>query len=67
MFRTLQLRAPSLLCAAGLRPVQDCVPGTRRPGLAEECQRQLLIIAATAGEKELQDRLLRAAATEGWR
>jgi hypothetical protein len=34
------------LRAAGLRPVQIWVPDTRRPGFAEECRRQALIVAA---------------------
>jgi hypothetical protein len=31
---------------AGLRPVQIWVPDTRRPGFAEECRRQSLVVAA---------------------
>lgn len=34
------------LRAAGLRPVQIWVPDTRRPGFAEECRRQAVIVAA---------------------
>lgn len=34
------------LRAAGLRPVQIWVPDTRRPGFAEECRRQSLVVAA---------------------
>jgi hypothetical protein len=34
------------LRAAGLRPIQIWVPDTRRPGFAEECRRQSLIVAA---------------------
>ena len=34
------------LRAAGLRPVQLWVPDTRRPGFAEECQRQARTVAA---------------------
>jgi hypothetical protein len=34
------------LRAAGLRPVQIWVPDMRRPGFAEECRRQALIVAA---------------------
>ncbi len=30
---------------AGLRPVQIWVPDTRRPGFAEECRRQCLLVA----------------------
>jgi hypothetical protein len=32
--------------AAGLRPVQIWVANTRRPGFAEECRRQSLVVAA---------------------
>jgi Tfp pilus assembly PilM family ATPase len=42
------------LRAAGLRPVQLWVPDTRRPGFAEECQRQARIVAAAdAADPEL--------------
>lgn len=34
------------LRAAGLRPIQIWVPDTRRPGFAEECRRQSLVVAA---------------------
>jgi hypothetical protein len=34
------------LRAAGLRPVQIWVPDARRPGFAEECRRQALVVAA---------------------
>jgi Protein of unknown function (DUF3018) len=33
------------LRAAGLRPLQIWVPDTRRPGFAEECRRQSLLVA----------------------
>ena len=35
------------LRSAGLRPVQIWVPDTRRPGFAEECQRQARAVAKT--------------------
>ncbi|MCJ2055617.1 antitoxin MazE family protein [Methylobacterium sp. J-048] len=42
------------LRAAGLRPVQIWVPDTTRPGFAEECRRQsLLVAAADASDPEL--------------
>jgi hypothetical protein len=42
------------LRAAGLRPIQIWVPDTRRPGFAEECRRQALIVAAAdAGDRDL--------------
>ena len=34
------------LRAAGLRPIQIWVPDTRRPGFADECRRQALVVAA---------------------
>jgi hypothetical protein len=43
------------LRAAGLRPIQIWVPDTRRPGFAEECRRQsVLVAAADAADHELQ-------------
>jgi len=33
------------LRASGLRPIQIWVPDTRRPGFAEECRRQSLVVA----------------------
>lgn len=42
------------LRAAGLRPVKIWVPDTSRPGFAEECRRQsLLVAAADASDPEL--------------
>lgn len=38
--------------AAGLRPVQIWVPDTRRPGFADECRRQALVIAAAESADE---------------
>jgi len=35
----------ALLRASGLRPLQIWVPDTRRPGFAEECRRQALVVA----------------------
>ena len=55
------------LRAAGLRPVQIWVPDTRRPGFAEECLRQSLVVAASPDEKDLQDWLMQVADTDGWR
>lgn len=40
---------------AGLRPVQICVPDTRRPDFAEECRRQTQRIArADAADPDIQ-------------
>jgi hypothetical protein len=33
------------LRTAGLRPLQIWVPDTRRPGFAEECRRQALLVS----------------------
>jgi hypothetical protein len=39
---------------AGLRPVQIWVPDTRRPGFADECRRQSLVVtAADAADQDL--------------
>jgi hypothetical protein len=44
------------LRAAGLRPLQIWVPDTRRPGFAEECRRQSLLVAkADTADEDLQD------------
>ena len=44
------------LRAAGLRPLQIWVPDTRRPGFAEECRRQSLLVAkADAADQDLED------------
>lgn len=40
---------------AGLRPIQIWVPDTRRPGFAEECRRQSLVVAAAdASDHDLE-------------
>lgn len=42
------------LRASGLRPIQIWVPDTRRPGFAEEVQRQCRVVAAAdAADHEL--------------
>jgi hypothetical protein len=40
-------RRRDVLRASGLRPIQIWVPDTRRPGFAEECRRQSLVVAAS--------------------
>jgi hypothetical protein len=47
--------------AAGLRPVQIWVPDTRRPGFAEECRRQAMIVAAANAADPDLDAFLDAA------
>lgn len=54
------------LRAAGLRPIQIWVPDTRRPGFAEECRRQSLIVRDDPRETDILDWLDAAADTEGW-
>jgi hypothetical protein len=54
------------LRAAGLRPVQIWVPDTRRPGFAEECRRQSLLLRDDPHEREILDWIEAAADTEGW-
>jgi hypothetical protein len=55
------------LRAAGMRPVQIWVPDTRRPGFANECHRQCLIVRNDPQEGEILDWLEKAADTEGWK
>lgn len=44
------------LRAAGLRSLQIWVPDTRRPGFAEECRRQSLVVAkADKADQDLHD------------
>lgn len=52
------------LRAAGLRPVQIWVPDTRRPGFAEECRRQSLIVAEADAALHDLDGFLDAALTD---
>lgn len=55
------------LRAAGLRPLQIWVPDTRRPGFAEECRRQSLVLRGDPHEQETLAWLEAAAAeTEDW-
>ena len=51
---------------SGLRPVQIWVPDTRRPGFAEECRRQSLLLQDDAHEQETTDWLETTADREGW-
>jgi hypothetical protein len=44
------------LRATGLRPLQIWIPDTRKPGFAEECHRQSLVVAkADASDRDLED------------
>jgi len=55
------------LRARGLRPVQIWVPDTRRPGFADECRRQSMLVRNDPNEREILDQLTQAAAAiEGW-
>lgn len=53
---------------AGLRPVQIWVPDTRRPGFADECRRQCLLVAqADSSDADLQQFMDEALAeVDGW-
>lgn len=64
---TKQTRYRARLRAQGLRPVQLWVPDVRRPGFAEECRRQSMLVRNDPAEKMTHDWLIQAAATtEGW-
>lgn len=52
--------------AAGLRPIQIWVPDTRRPGFADECRRQCMVVRNDPHEAEALNWLEAAADTEGW-
>ena len=52
---------------AGLRPVQIWVPDTRRPGFAEECRRQSLLLRGDPNEREMLAWLEQAGDRQGWR
>jgi Protein of unknown function (DUF3018) len=52
---------------AGLRPIQIWVPDTRRPGFAEECRRQSLLLRDDPSEREMLDWLEAVADRESWR
>jgi hypothetical protein len=54
------------LRAAGLPPIQIWVPDTRRPGFAEECRRQSLVLQDDKYEQEILDWLAAEAGTTGW-
>ena len=51
---------------AGLRPVQIWVPDTKKPGFAEECRRQSLLLKADPHEWETLEWLEKVADQEGW-
>lgn len=53
---------------AGLRPVQLWVPDTRRPGFAEECRRQCLLVAQTDGADAAMQQFMDEALADvgGW-
>ena len=54
------------LRAAGLRPLQIWVPDTRRPGFAEECRRQSLLLRDDPNERETLEWMEATADTAGW-
>ena len=64
---TKQARYRLRLRQMGLRPVQLWLPDTRRPGFANECRRQSLLVAGDALEKSHGDWAGAAAASvDGW-
>ena len=54
------------LRAQGLRPIQIWVPDTRRPGFAEEAERQCLAVRNDPQEKEMMDWIEAAMDYSGW-
>ena len=54
------------LRACGLRPIQIWMPDTRRPGFAEECQRQSRLLLEDPLEDKTLDWLDAAADRTGW-
>ncbi|MDQ0318549.1 hypothetical protein QO002_000687 [Pararhizobium capsulatum DSM 1112] len=40
------------LRAAGLRPLQIWIPDLRKPGFAEECRRQAVLVALADGQDD---------------
>ena len=55
-----------LLRSAGLRPIQIWVPDTRRPGFAEECRRQSLLLIEDRHELDTLRWLDRVADRDDW-
>lgn len=55
------------LRAAGLKPVQMWVYNTSRPGFAEECRRQSLLVANDPHEQEIVEWIEKVADTTGWK
>jgi hypothetical protein len=55
------------LRAAGFRPIEIWVPDTRRPGFAEECRRQALLLIDDRHEVDTLRWLDRIADRDGWR
>lgn len=55
-----------VLREAGLRPVQIWVPDTRRPGFADECRRQSMLLIGDAQEDDILEWIEQTADTEGW-
>ena len=56
-----------LLRSAGLRPIQIWVPDTRRPGFAEECRRQSLLLIDDRPELDTLPWLDRIADRDDWK
>jgi hypothetical protein len=54
----------ALLRASGLRPLQIWVPDTRRPGFAQECRRQSMVVAQADLEDAALDAFMEGALTD---
>ncbi|WP_028318609.1 antitoxin MazE family protein [Desulfobulbus elongatus] len=52
---------------AGLRPVQIWIPDTRRPGFAEECRRQSLVLLNDPHETEIMTWVEAVTDFEDWK
>jgi hypothetical protein len=55
------------LRAAGLKPIQIWVPDITRPGFAEECRRQSLLVRDHPQEKEMLTEIEATTDFESWR
>ena len=53
--------------AAGLRPVQVWAWDTSRPGFAEECRRQSLLVRDDPQERQVMDEMASVADWNDWR
>ncbi|HEY2707462.1 MAG TPA: antitoxin MazE family protein [Caulobacteraceae bacterium] len=59
-------RHRSGLRASGLRPVQIWTTDTRRPGFAEECKRQAMLVRQSEAAAGADEAMFEASDTSGW-